>query len=247
MSTVVSSKVAGRTTIFPVGKRALYPGTFDPITNGHADLIARCARLFDHVVVAVAASPKKQPLLPLEDRIALAREALEAHELPAAGFVDYRYAILPHVFLHDTWISAAEILPSNPAVVHHCNMAFVTLGQSFSDGNFITGRVPGGNLKPFNSAVAAVVLMAPEDLDREEIKNEFDCDDAATCPSCKKIIDTHGVQVEVVDQTGSPLPASLLGYRGLNLGSTITVEGTVQKVGKDKKLVRIVATRFYPG
>ena len=44
----------------------------------------------------------------------------------------------------------------------------------------VTGRVPGGNLKPFNAAVAAVVLMAPEDLDDEDIKNEFDCDDAAT-------------------------------------------------------------------
>ncbi|HEX5102245.1 MAG TPA: redoxin family protein [Pirellulaceae bacterium] len=80
--------------------------------------------------------------------------ALEAHELPADGFVDYRYAILPHVFLHDTWISAAEILPSNPAVVHHCNMAFVTLGQSFSDGNFITGRVPGGTAMTLNDGVA---------------------------------------------------------------------------------------------
>jgi len=63
-----------------VGKRALYPGTFDPITNGHADLIARCARMFDHVVVAVAASPKKQPLLPLEERVALARKALDTLE-----------------------------------------------------------------------------------------------------------------------------------------------------------------------
>jgi pantetheine-phosphate adenylyltransferase len=61
-----------------VGKRALYPGTFDPITNGHADLIQRCARLFDEVVVAVAESPKKQPLLPLKERIALARKALDA-------------------------------------------------------------------------------------------------------------------------------------------------------------------------
>lgn len=44
----------------------------------------------------------------------------------------------------------------------------------------VTGRVPGGKLKPFNAAVATVVLMAPEDLDKEEIKSEFDCDDAAT-------------------------------------------------------------------
>lgn len=55
---------------------ALYPGTFDPITRGHADLIARCARLFDRVVVAVAASPKKAPLFSLEDRVALARDVL---------------------------------------------------------------------------------------------------------------------------------------------------------------------------
>jgi pantetheine-phosphate adenylyltransferase len=59
-----------------VSTGALYPGTFDPITRGHADLIARCARLFDRVVVAVAASPKKAPLLPLGDRVSLAREVL---------------------------------------------------------------------------------------------------------------------------------------------------------------------------
>lgn len=56
---------------------ALYPGTFDPITRGHADLVARCARLFDRVIVAVAANPKKEPLLPLDERVALAREVLD--------------------------------------------------------------------------------------------------------------------------------------------------------------------------
>jgi len=55
---------------------AIYPGSFDPITNGHTDLIERAARLFDRVIVAVAASPKKQPLLPLEERVELARQAL---------------------------------------------------------------------------------------------------------------------------------------------------------------------------
>jgi pantetheine-phosphate adenylyltransferase len=59
-----------------VSTGALYPGTFDPITRGHADLIARCSRLFERVVVAVASSPKKAPLLPLDDRVALAREVL---------------------------------------------------------------------------------------------------------------------------------------------------------------------------
>lgn len=49
----------------------IYPGTFDPITNGHSDLIERAAKLFDEVVVAIAASPKKQPMLPLEERVRL--------------------------------------------------------------------------------------------------------------------------------------------------------------------------------
>jgi pantetheine-phosphate adenylyltransferase len=55
---------------------AVYPGTFDPITNGHADLVARAAPLFDRIVVGIAESPGKGPALPLELRIALAREAL---------------------------------------------------------------------------------------------------------------------------------------------------------------------------
>jgi len=54
--------------------RVLYPGTFDPITKGHSDLIERAAKLFDTVIVAVAASPKKNPLFPLTQRVALARE-----------------------------------------------------------------------------------------------------------------------------------------------------------------------------
>jgi len=58
----------------PVG--AMYPGTFDPITNGHVDLVRRAARLFDRVVLAVAASPRKAPLFSLEERIALARTSL---------------------------------------------------------------------------------------------------------------------------------------------------------------------------
>lgn len=49
----------------------IYPGTFDPITNGHSDLIERAAKLFDEVVVAIAASPKKRPMLPLEERVRL--------------------------------------------------------------------------------------------------------------------------------------------------------------------------------
>ena len=55
---------------------AIYPGTFDPITNGHADLVERGARMFDRLVVSVAANPNKQPLFSLEERVALAQEVV---------------------------------------------------------------------------------------------------------------------------------------------------------------------------
>ena len=61
-------------------RNAVYPGTFDPITRGHEEMVRRCVRLFDRVVVAIAASPKKAPLFPLEERVELARRVL--HDLP---------------------------------------------------------------------------------------------------------------------------------------------------------------------
>jgi pantetheine-phosphate adenylyltransferase len=56
--------------------KALYPGTFDPITNGHYDLVRRAATIFSSVTVAIAANPGKAPLFTLEQRVALAKEVL---------------------------------------------------------------------------------------------------------------------------------------------------------------------------
>lgn len=56
---------------------AMYPGTFDPITNGHHDLVRRAANIFDRVVVAIAANPGKAPLFSVEERVELAREVLK--------------------------------------------------------------------------------------------------------------------------------------------------------------------------
>jgi pantetheine-phosphate adenylyltransferase len=58
-------------------RTAVYPGTFDPLTNGHAGIIRRAGRLFDRVVVAVAAETPKAPLFTLKERVELAREAVE--------------------------------------------------------------------------------------------------------------------------------------------------------------------------
>ncbi len=55
---------------------AVYPGTFDPITNGHTDLVERAAHMFDHIILAVADNPKKKPMLDLETRVDLARSVL---------------------------------------------------------------------------------------------------------------------------------------------------------------------------
>ena len=59
--------------------KAIYPGTFDPLTNGHADLVVRAARIFDEVILAVASNPSKQPLFSLAERVSLAEQA----------FIDY--------------------------------------------------------------------------------------------------------------------------------------------------------------
>ena len=68
-------------------KTVIYPGTFDPITNGHIDLVERAARLFDQVVLAIAYSETKSPLFSLEERIALCERSLTHLEnIEVCGF-----------------------------------------------------------------------------------------------------------------------------------------------------------------
>ncbi|PSW32991.1 pantetheine-phosphate adenylyltransferase [Photobacterium phosphoreum] len=67
--------------------RVIYPGTFDPITNGHLDLIERAAAMFDHVIVGVAFNPSKKPLFTLEERVELAQQ-ITAH-LPNVEIVGF--------------------------------------------------------------------------------------------------------------------------------------------------------------
>ena len=66
---------------------AIYPGTFDPITNGHLDLIARASRLFDHVIVAAATSLGKRPLFSLEQRVEMIQAVVsEFSNVTVIGF-----------------------------------------------------------------------------------------------------------------------------------------------------------------
>jgi pantetheine-phosphate adenylyltransferase len=68
-------------------RSAVYPGTFDPITNGHHDLVRRAASVFERVVVAIAANPNKTPMFSLEQRIDMARRVLA--DVPNVQVVGY--------------------------------------------------------------------------------------------------------------------------------------------------------------
>ncbi|MFO1456320.1 MAG: pantetheine-phosphate adenylyltransferase [Steroidobacteraceae bacterium] len=68
-------------------RSAVYPGTFDPITNGHTDLVRRAATIFNRVVVAIAANPNKAPMFPLEKRVEMARGVLA--DLPNVEVMGY--------------------------------------------------------------------------------------------------------------------------------------------------------------
>jgi len=74
-------------------RKAIYPGTFDPITYGHLDIIKRSVRLFDHVVVAVSSNPSKNPLFTTDERVALIKEVCDIENVSIDSFngllVDY--------------------------------------------------------------------------------------------------------------------------------------------------------------
>lgn len=72
-----------------MGVVAIYPGTFDPITNGHLDLIIRASKLFDKVIVAVAVNQEKTPLFSIEERVALVKQVTtELTNIEVIGFDD---------------------------------------------------------------------------------------------------------------------------------------------------------------
>lgn len=79
------------------------------------------------------------------------------YEVPADGYVDYRYAVLPTVFLRDTWIAVAEVQPDNPRVVHHANLGFATVGENIRRAKLITGYVPGVGPMVLENGIASKV------------------------------------------------------------------------------------------
>ncbi len=82
--------------------RAVYPGTFDPITRGHEDLVRRAANLFDELIVAVADSRGKRPFFEVEERVAMAKEALAG--FPNVRVVGFSGLLMDFLHRHDARI-----------------------------------------------------------------------------------------------------------------------------------------------
>lgn len=78
-----------------MGLTALCPGTFDPVTNGHLDIIGRASQTFDAVVVGVVENPSKQPMFTLEERVAMLKEACAA--MPGVTVVSFRGLLVDFV------------------------------------------------------------------------------------------------------------------------------------------------------
>lgn len=152
---------------------AIYPGTFDPITRGHIDLVERGARMFDRVIVSVAANTNKQPLFSLTERVELARETL-AH-LPTVEVCGFSILLVNHA----KQIGARVILRGLRAVSDFefefqlANMnrrlypdiesVFLTPAEQYS---FISSSLVrevaklGGNITPFVHPKVAAALTA---------------------------------------------------------------------------------------
>ncbi|MGB4946922.1 MAG: pantetheine-phosphate adenylyltransferase [Candidatus Competibacter denitrificans] len=152
---------------------AIYPGTFDPITRGHIDLVERGARMFDHLTVSVAANPNKQPLFSLTERVELAREAL-AHlpNVVVCGFdillVNHAKQIGAHVILRglravSDFEFEFQLANMNRRLYPDIESVFLTPAEQYS---FISSSLVrevaklGGNIAPFVHPKVEAALAA---------------------------------------------------------------------------------------
>jgi pantetheine-phosphate adenylyltransferase len=121
---------------------AIYPGTFDPITNGHSDLIERASKLFDRVIIAIAASPKKTPLFSIDERVTMAREVLSPMEnIEVMGFnsllVDFAHHCHAQVILRglravSDFEYEFQLAGMNRRLAPHIETMFLTPAESYA-------------------------------------------------------------------------------------------------------------------
>ena len=153
--------------------KAVYPGTFDPITRGHEDLARRAARLFDHVILAVADSRAKKPLFTLSERVEIAREALrDLRNVSVVGFSGLlmRFAqqekariVVRGVRAISDFEYEFQLAGMNRGMYPEVETVFMTPGEQFM---FISGTlvreisILGGDVRKFVSPGVARRLKA---------------------------------------------------------------------------------------
>ncbi|RLA32142.1 MAG: pantetheine-phosphate adenylyltransferase [Gammaproteobacteria bacterium] len=150
---------------------AIYPGTFDPITNGHSDLIQRAARLFDRVIVAIAGSTHKTPMFSLDHRVALVSEVLEGiPNVEISSFdcllVDYVRECKAHVIIRglravSDFEYEFQLAGMNRRLAPEVETMFLTPAEQYA---FISSTLVrevaklGGDISPFVHEVVARAL-----------------------------------------------------------------------------------------
>ncbi|MFS8607949.1 MAG: pantetheine-phosphate adenylyltransferase [Gammaproteobacteria bacterium] len=151
----------------------MYPGTFDPITRGHEDLLRRAVRLFDPVVVAIAASPRKAPLFTLEERVELAAEVLK--DMPTVKVMGYTGLTVEFAREHDLGVIIRglravsdfeyefQLATMNRRLTDNVETVFLTPTEHFT---FISSSLVreiaeyGGDVTPFVHPYVAARLAA---------------------------------------------------------------------------------------
>jgi pantetheine-phosphate adenylyltransferase len=151
---------------------AMYPGTFDPITLGHEDLVRRASRLFDKVIVAIAANPSKEPMFTLEERVDLATRSLsDLDNVEVSGYdgltVDFAQAnglgvILRGLRAVSDFEYEFQLANMNRHLAKDVETAFLTPTETY---NFISSSLVreicslGGDISEFVSPIVNEALM----------------------------------------------------------------------------------------
>jgi pantetheine-phosphate adenylyltransferase len=152
--------------------KVVYPGTFDPITRGHEDLVRRATRLFDEVLVAVADSPHKQPVFDLKDRVGMTRAALDGIErVKVMGFsgllIEFlrqqsSFVILRGLRAVSDFEYEFQLAGMNRMLDPNIETVFLTPSEQYS---FISAGMVreiarlGGNISPFVSPLIEARLL----------------------------------------------------------------------------------------
>lgn len=154
-------------------RTAVYPGTFDPITNGHLDLVARASLLFDEIIVAIADSPNKKPAFDLQERVDLATDALSQHKnVRVVGFhellANFVHKMNAGVLLRglravSDFEYEFQLASMNRHLIANVETVFLTPSEQFS---FISSSLVrevarlGGNVSEFVPANVHLALVA---------------------------------------------------------------------------------------